>query len=27
MVEYLCRDEAQAVHGQALLIDGGQVLK
>ena len=27
MVEYLCRDEAQAVHGQAMLIDGGQVLK
>jgi 3-hydroxybutyrate dehydrogenase len=27
MVEYLCRDEAGAVHGQALLIDGGQVLK
>jgi len=27
MVEYLCRDEARAVHGQALLIDGGQVLK
>jgi 3-hydroxybutyrate dehydrogenase len=27
MIEYLCRDEAQAVHGQALLIDGGQVLK
>jgi NAD(P)-dependent dehydrogenase (short-subunit alcohol dehydrogenase family) len=27
MVEYLCRDEAQAVHGQAMLIDGGQVLR
>ena len=27
MVEYLCREEAQAVHGQAMLIDGGQVLK
>ena len=27
MVEYLCRDEARAVHGQAMLIDGGQVLK
>jgi 3-hydroxybutyrate dehydrogenase len=27
MVEYLCREEARAVHGQAMLIDGGQVLK
>lgn len=27
MVEYLCRDEARAVHGQTLVIDGGQVLK
>jgi NAD(P)-dependent dehydrogenase (short-subunit alcohol dehydrogenase family) len=27
LVAYLCSDDAQGVHGQALLIDGGQVMK
>jgi 3-hydroxybutyrate dehydrogenase len=27
LVAFLCSDEARGIHGQALAIDGGQVMK